>query len=130
MKASTIETIKNAAIGAVVTFVVTFIPLLGFLSPVFGGGVSGYMQNRGASGGAWVGIIMAVFSGIPALLLGAFAVVLGSIPLLSGSIIGSIIGFIGSAGGLLVIGLWFLWTIYALILGLVGGIAGGAIASD
>lgn len=128
MKESTAETFKNGSIGAVVTFIVAFVPLLGFISPALGGGTAGYLQDRGTSGGAWVGIVSAFLSGIPALLLGISATVLGSIPLASGGILGAIVGFLGSAGGLFVIFLWFIWTIYALIFGLIGGIIGGAIA--
>lgn len=129
MKESTAETLKHGGIGAVVTFVLAFVPLLGFLAPMLGGGLSGYLQDRGLSGGAAVGLVMAMLSGIPALVLGLMGLVLGSIPLVSGTVLGDIIGFLGVGAGLLVLVLWFFWTIYALILGLIGGAIGGAIAA-
>lgn len=129
MDFSTAETLKNGGIGAVIAFILVFVPVIGFLAPLFGGGVSGYLQGRGISGGAAVGLVMAVLSGVPAFLLGVMGLLFGSIPLISGTIFGSIIGFVGAAGGLLIIVLWFFWTIYALMLGLIGGAVGGAVAS-
>lgn len=121
------RTWTNGAIGAVVTFVVFFVPVLGALSPVLGGGVSGYLQEDGVSGGAVAGIAMAVLSGVPALMLGVLGLGLGTVPLLGDSIIAGVVGGIGAIGGLFVLVLWFAWTIYALMLGLIGGLVGGAI---
>lgn len=124
------RTWTNGAIGAVVTFVVFFVPVLGALSPVLGGGVSGYLQEDGLGGGAVAGIAMAVLSGVPALLLGVLGLGLGSVPLFSDSMFASLVGGFGAIGGLFVLVLWFAWTVYALMLGLVGGLVGGAIVSD
>lgn len=122
------ESLKNAAIGAVVTFILFFVPVLGPFSPVLGGGTSGYLEDKGGTAGAVAGIYMAVLSGIPALILGLSGMALGSIPLLGDSIIAGFIGGIGALGGLFVIALWVVWTIYAVMLGVVGGIIGGLIA--
>lgn len=123
------RTLTNGAIGAVITFIIFFVPGLGFISPVLGGGVSGYLQDDGISGGAVVGVVMALISGVPAFLLGFSGLFLGTIPLLSDSVIAGIIGGMGAVGGMVVIFFWFVWTIYSLILGLIGGVIGGAVAN-
>jgi hypothetical protein len=71
---------------------------------------------------------MGILSGIPALLLGISGMVLGSVPLVGDGVLGSMVGVFGTTGPLLMIELWFLWTIFALILGTVGGIIGSAIS--
>lgn len=122
------RTWTNGAIGAVVTFVLFFVPVVGLLSPLLGGGVSGFLQEDGAGGGAVAGIAMAVLSGVPAFAIGVAGLALGSVPLLSESVFLSVIGGVSALGGLFVLALWFAWTVYALVLGLIGGVIGGVVA--
>lgn len=73
------DTLLNAAIGAVVTVVLSF---TGF-SPLIGGGVAGYLQRGTPQGGAKVGALSGALAFLPFLLLfflgfGLFAVVSGS----------------------------------------------------
>lgn len=123
------HTAKNGAIGAGLTLIMSTVPLLGFVSPLFGGFTSGYLEERGAFGGARAGIAMALLSGIPVLVLGGLTIVLGPISIVSETIFGSILGTLSAAPSLVVIGLWFVWTIFALLFGLIGGIIGGTVAS-
>lgn len=124
------RTWTNGAIGAVITFILFFVPVIGLLSPLFGGGVSGFLQGDGPGGGAVAGIAMAVCSGVPAFALGVAGLALGSVPLLSDSVFLSVIGGVGALGGLFVLALWFAWTVYALMLGLIGGVIGGVVAGE
>lgn len=69
------DTLPNAVIGAVVTVLTSFVPV----SPVIGGAVAGYLQQRD---GPTVGALSGVFAAIPlvavfGLFLAAFAAFLG-----------------------------------------------------
>lgn len=59
------DTIVNAAIGAVVTVVLSFT----MVSPVLGGGVAGYLQGGTRKDGAKVGAISGAIAFLPFMLL-------------------------------------------------------------
>ena len=63
------DTLLNAAIGAVVTIVLSF---TGF-SPLIGGGVAGYLQQESRKRGATVGAIAGLFAFVPFVFLVFFA---------------------------------------------------------
>lgn len=62
------DTALNAVIGAVVTFVAAFVPLVGFVSPLAGGGLAAYLQQQGQSEALKVGAISGVIASIPGVL--------------------------------------------------------------
>lgn len=59
------DTLLNAAVGAVVTVLLSFT----VFSPLLGGGVAGYLQAESTGRGAKVGAISGAIAAIPALLL-------------------------------------------------------------
>lgn len=62
------DTFINALIGAVVTIVVSFVPL----SPVVGGGVAAYLQGGDTDGGIRVGLLSGVIAVVPMVLVTFF----------------------------------------------------------
>jgi len=114
------KTLLNVIIGAVVTVVVAAVPFVQGVAPAVGGGVAGYLQNRGWGSGAKVGAGVAFVFMIPAILL---------ILVFSG-FIASVVPMVGAGmltGTFLFIVLLvvFFWT---LVLAIVGGAVGGAVA--
>lgn len=71
------DTLYNAAVGAVVTIILSF---TGF-SPLLGGGVAGYLQGAPPKRGARVGAISGAIAILPMLLLGVLAMVVFAIPM-------------------------------------------------
>lgn len=55
------DTLLNAAIGAVVTIVTSFLGV----SPILGGGVAGYLQRESRERGAMVGALSGALASIP-----------------------------------------------------------------
>ncbi|MFC7167549.1 DUF5518 domain-containing protein [Halospeciosus flavus] len=55
------DTFVNAVLGAVATVVLAFLPV----SPVLGGALAGYLQNRGRSDGIRVGAISGALATVP-----------------------------------------------------------------
>ena len=61
MAPSSTETLKHAAIGAVVSLVTFFLPF----SPVIGGGVAGYLHGSDRTEGAKVGGLSGLLAAVP-----------------------------------------------------------------
>jgi hypothetical protein len=71
------NTLRNAAVGAVTTLVLFFVPF----SPVVGGTVAGYLQDRGSAEGLVVGSFSGILAALPGAVVGALvaaAVVVGT----------------------------------------------------
>jgi hypothetical protein len=119
----------NALVGAVATFVLSWLPL----SPVLGGAVAGYLQGPDTSRGLRAGALAGGIAAIPGL-LGVAAVgtfVLG-IPVLGavGGGSGSLLGFgLGIVGILLVLALLLVIVLgYFVALSAAGGYLGSVVA--
>jgi len=103
------DTWINAAIGAVVTIVCSFVPV----SPVFGGAVAAYLQEGPRMEGPRVGGLSGVLAAIPlALFIGLFGILF--------------LGVVGGGGSSLVLLPLFLLVLlvtvaYSAALGAVGG---------
>lgn len=114
------DTLVNALIGAVVGLLLFFLPF----SPALGGGVAGYLQNRGTRDGVTVGALSGLFAAIPGavvltVFLGFFAVV----------------GVTAPRAGLLGFGFLFLLVAlavaaYTVLLGALGGAVGGFVREE
>lgn len=63
------QTIANAAIGFLVGFALTFVPLVSLVAPLLGGGVAGYRERGGARGGLIPGALAGAFIAVGAFLL-------------------------------------------------------------
>ena len=115
------DTLINAAIGAVVTVVLSF---TGF-SPILGGMVAGYLQRGDRAGGIRVGAISGAIAALPVLLL--FFVVGGFV--FTGSTMG---GGMGVPGGVVVVLLFGVVIALVWIVGLsaLGGYLGAYIATE
>lgn len=74
---STPSTALNALIGGVVTGAT--VPLIPF-SPVFGGGVAGYLQGGSSGDGATVGVLSGIVATIPLALLALVALLFVPVP--------------------------------------------------
>ncbi|MFC7097151.1 DUF5518 domain-containing protein [Halobaculum marinum] len=113
MATSSSETLKHAAIGAVVSLVTFFLPF----SPVIGGGVAGYLHGSDRTAGAKVGGLSGLLAAIPGAVL---ATLIASIFVIVGP---------GQRSGLLVaFGVFFVALLIAALyggaLGAVGGFVG------
>ena len=116
------KTLLNILIGAVVTLVVSVVPAVQALAPAVGGGVAGYLQNRGIGGGMKVGAGVTLVFMIPAavLILVFSSFIAAVVPMVgAGMFTGTVLFFV-----LLVV---FFWT---LVLAIVGGAVGGAVAGS
>jgi hypothetical protein len=118
------NTLVNTIIGAVVGIITALIPVLGFLSPAFGGAVGGFLQKEGAGGGAKVGALVTVALLIPISILLVVA----------GGLITSFLPEIGpgagaAAGGLGIVVVLIL-AIPSFILSIIGGVIGGAMGGS
>jgi hypothetical protein len=114
------DTLLNAAIGAVVTVVLSFIGV----SPVLGGGVAGYLQQSTRKAGAKVGALSGALASIPFLLV----VVFGLLFLIPVGVSGGMGGMVGLPGGvelviifLVILPLTLAWNVG---LGALGGYLG------
>lgn len=113
MAISSAETLKHAAIGAVVSLVTFFLPF----SPVIGGGVAGYLHGSDRTAGAKVGGLSGLLASIPGAVL---ATLIASIFVIVGP---------GQRSGLLVaFGVFLVALLFAALyggaLGAVGGFVG------
>lgn len=110
------DTLLNAAIGAVVTLLTSFLGV----SPVLGGGVAGYLQRESRERGAMVGALSGALASVP------IAAVLMLIFLLGIAVPLADPGF--ALGGLGIVALVFLvalvLTAWNVVLGAVGGYLG------
>lgn len=116
------KTLVNIIIGAVVTLVVSFVPVVQGLAPAIGGGVAGYLQNRGVGGGMKVGAGVTFVFMIPAVI---FIVVFSGF-------IASMVPMMGAGmmtGTVLFLALIaiFFWS---FVLSVIGGAVGGAVADS
>ena len=116
------KTLLNVIIGAVVTIAVAAVPFVQGLAPAIGGGVAGYLQNRGIGAGVKVGAGVTFVFMIPAILLiVVFSGFIASVvPMVgAGMMTGTFLLFV-----LIVI---FFWT---FVLSVIGGAVGGAVAGS
>lgn len=116
------KTLLNILIGAVVTLVVSVVPAVQALAPAVGGGVAGYLQNRGIGGGMKVGVgVTLVFMAPAAVLIVVFSSFIAAVvPMVGAGMLTGTVLFVA----LLVV---FFWT---LVLAIVGGAVGGAVAGS
>lgn len=111
------KTWSNATIGALVTTVAYFLPLVQVIAPVFGGFIAGYLQKQGVSGGMKAGGLKGIVMTIPAIGLGIIGGgILAGIPVIGEVVAGSI--------ALLVV----LIVAHSVAIGLFGGLFGGLLA--
>lgn len=111
------KTLKNAAIGVVVTTVAYFIPVVNAIAPIFGGGVAGYLQKQGIGGGMKAGAAKGLLTVLPAVPIAVIGgAVLADVPVIGGFL----------AGGTLIIAL--LIVVHSTIVGVVGGFFGGLLS--
>jgi len=104
-------------IGGVVSTIAYFVPVINVIAPIFGGGVSGYLQHQGASGGMKAGAVKGLIMVIPAVLLGIVASgILAQIPVIGGYLAGSVV--------LIAVVI----VVHSVFLGLFGGLFGGLIS--
>ncbi|WP_436933614.1 DUF5518 domain-containing protein [Halovenus marina] len=115
------DTLLNAAIGAVVTVVLSFTTV----SPVLGGGVAGYLQRGDPGDGLRVGAISGLIATIPFLLL----IVLFGGFLFTGSMFGGGLGIPGGFVLVLLFGL-ILALVWTMTLSALGGYVGAYIATE
>lgn len=113
------KTLQNASIGAAVSTVAYFIPVVNAIAPIFGGFVAGLIQKRGAGGGVKVGSLKGLVMVIPGILLGVVASgILAGIPIIGDMLAGSIVVLVAVI------------VLHSVALGLFGGLFGGIIAGD
>ena len=107
------NTFMNAVIGAIVTIVLSFLPL----SPVLGGASSGYLQRGSHREGAKVGGLAGLLASIPLFLsLLLIAPIFVFAPFGVPAMPFNPIGF--------VFGLFILLIVYTVGLGIIGGVVG------
>lgn len=106
----------DALVGAAVTALLSFVPL----SPVLGGGVSGYLhRDRGGVVGALSGLLATVpLVVVLWIAFGIFSLVLSAAEVPQGS------AFVGVVLALVVV----VVVVYATVLGAVGGVLGASMA--
>lgn len=111
-------TAKHAGIGAGVALVTGLIPLVGFLSPVVGGGVAGWLSDATDRHGAKVGALTGVFLsllGVPFLLAGVVFLGVSGPPMMGPtSMVAPVFALVAALFGL----------VYLVGLGTVGGYLG------
>lgn len=113
------DTLVNGTVGAVVSTILYFIPVVHVIAPIGGGFVAGYLQKQGIGGGMKAGFVKGFVMVIPAILLGAVAGnVLASIPLIGDLLAGSLT--------ILVV----VVVVHSIALGLMGGLVGGLVAGS
>jgi len=112
------DTWINALIGAVVTVLTTFTGI----SPVIGGAVAGYLNQRD---GAKVGALSGVLSAVPLLgllfLVGSFFAFL---PFVGGGMMDGMGGLVGAAGFLIAVFVFAVVLVITAVLGALGGYVG------
>lgn len=115
------STLLNAAIGAAVTVVFTFLPF----SPVLGGATAGYLQRGDYREGAKVGAISGVLATVPMALFATFVAAFFTIaPTVGGRMgVGLFFGFLFVVIGSLVL-------LYTIGLSALGGALGVALADE
>jgi len=113
MVTSSTETLKHAAIGAVVSLVTFFLPF----SPVIGGGVAGYLHGSDRTEGAKVGGLSGLLAAVPGAVL---ATLIASVFVIVGP--GQRSGLLVAFGVFLVVLL--IAALYGGALGAVGGFVG------
>ena len=116
------DTLLNAAIGAVVTVVLSFTGI----SPVLGGGVAGYLQRESRRAGAKVGAISGLLAFLPFVLL--VVLFFGVVAL--GPMMGGGAGLPGGMELLVVLLLVPLLVAWTAGLGAVGGYLGTVLRED
>lgn len=123
------DTLVNALVGAVATVVLSGI--LPF-SPLFGGGVAGYMQGGDRSAGLRVGALSGVVAFVPAAAVGLLVFVFFFSALVGGATSGAPRAF-GAFGALSVLGgvfVGFLSVAYIVGLSALGGWLGNYVKYD
>jgi hypothetical protein len=106
------DTLLNAAIGAVVSVVLSFLPV----SPAFGGGVAAHLQGGDREAGAKVGALSGALAAVP---VAALFAVFGSFLLGYGFLGGGAVSLVGV--GLVFVFVLVLAVAYSAVLGAIGG---------
>lgn len=116
------ETLVHAAVGALVSLVLTFLPF----SPLVGGAVAGYLEGGDSGDGLRVGAIAGVLYSIPGLLIMLlFGSVFAFLPVLGGR------GFaLGALGFVVVLVALVFVVVYGIALSAVGGLVGNYVQSE
>ena len=109
------DTLVNAAIGAVVSIVLSFLPV----SPAFGGAVAAYLQGGSREEGTRVGALSGAIAALPIAFL--FAVVGGIFLGLGVGLSGPRVSFLGFA--VLFVVVFVVAVVYSAVLGAIGGYA-------
>jgi hypothetical protein len=119
---------RSALLGAVVSIVAGFLPLVSFVAPVLGGIAAGYVHRDGLRNGAGAGAVMGVFlAGLGAALL-LLGPVLPAVPVavvLGPWARGFGLGLLQSLGAIIAAS-----TILLVLVGALGGALGGALAGQ
>lgn len=111
------KTLQNGAIGAVVTTVMYFVPVVQAIAPLFGGSVAGYLQKQGMGGGMKAGGVKGIMMVIPAIAIGIIGGgMLAQIPVIGGIMTGSL--------AILVV----IIVLHSVAIGVAGGLLGGIVA--
>lgn len=113
------DTLINGTVGAIISTVLYFVPVVQAIAPIGGGLVAGYMQKGGAGGGIKAGGAKGFIMVLPAIGIGTVAAnMVSGIPLIGDLLTGSL--------AILVI----IIVIHSLFFGMTGGLIGGAIAGS
>lgn len=112
------NTFMNAVVGALVTLVLSLVPL----APVVGGGVSGYLQRGSQTEGAKVGGLAGLIATFP-----LFLVLVVVVPFFVIAPLG--VAMVPGSPFAFVIGLFFITAVYAIVPGLIGGVVGVYLAN-
>jgi len=113
------RTLPNAAVGAIATTVLYFVPVIQAIAPIAGGSVAGYLQEQGPGGGMKAGGVKGLIMTLPAIFIGIIAAgVLAGVPIIGEILTGSIIIIVA------------IIVAHSVALGLVGGLFGGMIADE
>ncbi|WP_280537589.1 DUF5518 domain-containing protein [Halopenitus sp. POP-27] len=111
------NTLLNAAIGAIATTVLTWVPL----SPIAGGILAGYLQGPDPEDGTIVGGLSGLFASVPSILI--LLVVLAFLPLVPDAVIGFSIAVLVILAILAIL-------VYWVALSAIGGLLGSHLRTE
>ncbi len=114
---NTDNTLRNAVIGAVATFVLSFTGI----GPVLGGAVAGYLEGGETNDGLRVGAISGAIASLP--VFGILVLILFVVPVApdAGVVLGSIV---------LILGIIVLAFAYTMALSAIGGVIGSYVKRE
>jgi hypothetical protein len=113
--------LKGTLVGLAATIILYLIPGVNLVSPLIGGAIGGYLVHQGTWGGVRCGALLALFMLIPGMALET----------LGGLIKGSFgIPFLSGIGGSATVILHLVLIAHTAVLGVFGGVVGGAMAKN